>query len=59
MANKIEKGNKRSGAVQKKSLRKSPSLPKCIPKKILEFEKLISGFQRPLLQHHRKNLKMN
>ncbi|NLD38134.1 MAG: PAS domain S-box protein [Desulfatiglans sp.] len=49
MANKIEKGNKRSGAVQKKSLRKSPSLPKCIPKKILEFEKLISGFSAALI----------
>jgi transcriptional regulator with GAF, ATPase, and Fis domain len=49
MANKKGKGNKRVETAQKSRPGKSPSSPKGTPKKILEFEKLISDFSADLI----------
>jgi PAS domain S-box-containing protein len=56
MADKKDKGSRRSGTVLEKKTRKSQPHQKGISKKILDFEKLISGFSAALIATPQENL---
>ena len=56
MANKKDNSNKSSDSRPKNAVKKSPSIKKKIPKNILQFENLISGFSAALIDTPHESL---